>query len=169
MDVAAQYNHATFFYDRLGVGASSKPDPIKIVQSPLEVEIANTLALKLRQGAFSGLKFSKVIGTGHSFGSIITQAITAQYPSTLDAAILTGFSTNSTGMPPFLQGLNLAIASQNNPYRFADLNNGYIVSSSAISNQIGFFRAPNFDPAVLNLAEATKGTVTFGELLSTMA
>lgn len=74
-------------------------------------------------------------------------------------------------MPTFLQGLNLAIASQNAPYRFSSPNitNGYLVSSSAISNQIGFFRAPGFDPAVLNLAEATKGTVTLGELLTTTA
>lgn len=168
VDVAAQYNHATF-YDRLGVGKSAKPDPINTVQSPLEAEIANSLAKSLRQGAFSGIAFKKVIGAGHSFGSIITQAITAQYPATLDAAILTGFSTNSTGMPPFLQGLNLAIASQNSPYRFADLNNGYIVSSSAIPNQIEFFRAPGFDPAILYQAEAQKGTVTLGELLTTSA
>ncbi|EME38054.1 hypothetical protein DOTSEDRAFT_75960 [Dothistroma septosporum NZE10] len=169
VDVAAQYNHATFFYDRLGVGKSQKADPLNVIQSPLEVEIANALALKLRQGAFAGCSFKTVIGAGHSFGSIITQAITAQYPSTLDAAILTGFSVNATGMPPFLTGLNLAIASQNQPYRFADLNNAYLVSSSAISNQIGFFRAPGFDPSILAQAEAQKGTVTLGELLTTSA
>lgn len=82
MDVAAQYNYATFFYDRLGVGESSKPDFLT-VQSPLEVEIANCLAKSLREGLFSNMKFSKVIGAGHSFGSIITQAITAMYPSSL--------------------------------------------------------------------------------------
>ncbi|KAK4506535.1 hypothetical protein PRZ48_000267 [Zasmidium cellare] len=168
VDVAAQYNYATFFYDRLGVGESSKPDFLT-VQSPLEVEIANCLATSLRQGHFSNLTFSKVVGAGHSFGSIITQAITAQYPSSLDAAILTGFSANSTAMPVFLQANNFAIASHDNPYRFSTLSNGYLAASSIISNQIAFFRAPNFDPQVLSLADATKGTVTLGELFSTTA
>jgi hypothetical protein len=92
--------------------------------------------------------------------------VTSKYPTSFNTAILTGFSTNSTGQPNFTTGLNLALASQNQPYRFTSLSNGYLVSSSAISNQIAFFHAPNFDVAILNLAEATKGTVTFGELFS---
>merc|ERR1712029_1217125 len=98
--------------------------------------------------------------------SIITEAITAQYPSTLEAAILTGFSTNTTALAPFLQGLNLAIANENQPARFFQLSNGYLVSSNIISQQIGFFRAPGFDPSILKLAELTKGSVTLGELFT---
>lgn len=185
VDVAAEYGHATLLYDRLGVGESSIDDPLNVVQVPLELEIAKVLAQKLRDGALSNHAFSKVIGTGHSFGSGITQGLTSLYPQVigkftntsslhklydtdlcLDAAILTGFSVNSTGSAPFLLALNLAIASQNQPYRFGSLNNGYLVDGSAISNQIGFFRAPGFDPEILSLGEATKGTVTFGELFS---
>jgi len=165
-DVAALAGHPTFFYDRLGVGDSSKPDPITTVQAPLEVEIAVNLISKLRNGTFANTNFAHVIGTGHSFGSIITEAITASHPKALDAAVLTGFSTNTSALSAVVSGLNLAIASENQPYRFASLNNGYLVSSSAISQQIGFFRAPGFDPKILNLAEATKGTVTVGELLT---
>lgn len=169
VDVAVKHGYAAFFYDRLAVAKSEKADPINVVQSPLEVEIAHQLAVKLRNGDFAGTKFSKVIGTGHSFGSIITQAITSKYPEVLDAAVLTGFSTNTTGQLVFMAGLNLGIASQNQPLRFADLRNGYLVSSTSISQQIGFFRSPNFDPNILSLAEATKGSVTFGELFSTAA
>jgi hypothetical protein len=148
------------------VGKSDKPDPIKTIQGPLEVEIARVLANSLRQGQFSDVKFQKVVGAGHSFGSIITNAITKQYPDTFDAAILTGFSTDLSSQPLFLQALNLALANEDQPLRFFNLNNGFLVSSTVISNQIGFFRAPGFDPAILNQAEATKGTVTFGELNS---
>ncbi|KUJ14467.1 uncharacterized protein LY89DRAFT_650311 [Mollisia scopiformis] len=169
VDVVASYNRASFFYDRLGVGQSSKPDAINVVQTPLEVEILQSLITMLKAGSFSNATFSTVIGTGHSFGSILTQAITSMYPTSLDTAILTGFSTNSTGMPIFTTGLNLAIAAQNQPYRFSGLSNGYLVSSSIISNQIAFFHAQDFDPDILNLAEATKGTVTFGELFTTTA
>jgi len=139
------------------------------VQTPLEVEILQALITKVKSGSIANGSFTNIIGTGHSFGSILTQAITSQYPSSLDTAILTGFSTNSTGMAIFSQGLNLAIAAQNAPYRFSGLSNGYLVSSSAISNQIAFLHAQDFDPAILNLAEATKGTVTFGELFTTNA
>lgn len=73
---------------------------------------------------------------------------------------------NTTGLNVFLQGLNLAIASQNQPLRFSTLNNTYLVSSTAISQEIGFFRAPGFDPLILSQAEATKGAVTIGQLFS---
>ncbi|SMY24789.1 unnamed protein product [Zymoseptoria tritici ST99CH_1A5] len=165
VDIAAQYDHATFFYDRLGVGLSEQADALNVVQAPLEVEIAHQLVQKLKAGEF-GLNFTKIVGVGHSFGSIVTQAVTAEYPTDLDAAILTGFSTNSSSLPIFLTGLNLALALPASPYRFASIPAGYLVSSTIISNQIAFFRAPGFSPAILNLAEATKGTVTFGELFS---
>jgi len=164
-----QNGYAAFFYDRLSVGMSEKADPISVVQAPLEVGIAQSLSEMLRAGAFANDTFSTVVGVGHSFGSIITQAITANYPESFDAAILTGFSVNSSALGVFITGLNLAIASQNQPIRFAALNNGYLVSSTVISNQIGFFRAPGFDPTILNLAEATKATVTLGELFTTGA
>ncbi|TVY80515.1 hypothetical protein LSUE1_G003311 [Lachnellula suecica] len=166
VDVAAQYNHATFFYDRLGVGESSKPDALNVVQSPLEVEILQSLINKVSDGAISNILPFEIVGVGHSFGSILTQAVTAKYPLSLNTAILTGFSTNGAGVPVFITGLNLAIASQNAPSRFNGLSNGYLVSSSAISNQIAFFTAPNFDFAVLDFAEATKGSVTIGELFT---
>lgn len=89
--------------------------------------------------------------------------------SIVDGAILTGFSTNSSANPTFVTGLNLALAQTNAPYRFANLPKGYLVSDTAISNQIGFLKAPGFDPEILNLAEAMKGSVTFGELFTQSA
>ena len=168
VDVASIFDSATFFYDRLGVGISSKEDAL-LIQTTLELEILHELISMLRQGYFSGTTFSTVIGAGHSFGSLLTQADTAAYPKDLDAAILTGFSVYEGAMPIFLTGLNSVIASQNQPYRFSGLSNGYLVSDTAISNQIGFFRAPGFDPNILWLAEATEGSVTIGELFSTTA
>ncbi|CAD0086325.1 unnamed protein product [Aureobasidium vineae] len=169
VDSAIEQGYATFSYDRLGVGMSSTPDPIKTVQGPLEVSIANQLAMMLRSSMFANTNFTTVIGVGHSFGSAITQSVTANHPSTFDAAILTGFSTNQSAIAPFLTALNLQIASQNQPYRFANLNNGYLVDYSAVSNQYGFFRAPMFDPLILAAAEAAKGSVTFGELFTQAA
>ena len=49
----------------------------------------------LRNGEIGGTKFSKIVGVGHSYGSIQVQAITATQPSALDSALLTGFSMNT--------------------------------------------------------------------------
>ncbi|TVY43404.1 hypothetical protein LOCC1_G004572 [Lachnellula occidentalis] len=168
VDAASRAGHGTFFYDRLGVGESSKPDALT-VQSPLELEILHSLIMKLKNGTFSNIKPVTLVGTGHSYGSVLTQAITSKYPTLLNTAILTGFTMNSTGAPIFTAGLNLAIASQNQPLRFSGLSNGYLVSDTSISNQIAFFHAQNFDPNVLSLAEATKGSVTFAELFTETA
>ncbi|RDK46532.1 hypothetical protein M752DRAFT_324194 [Aspergillus phoenicis ATCC 13157] len=97
VDTAAAAGYATFLYNRLGVGASSKEDPLNAVQSPLELEILEALASKLRQGTLGDRAFTTVVGVGHSFGSILTQGVTAAYPKTLDAAVLTGFTLNSNG------------------------------------------------------------------------
>lgn len=67
-DVAIIFGYATFFYDRLSVGTSSKPPPLK-VQNPIELEILNALATKLRQGQISDIAFSTIVGAGHSYGS----------------------------------------------------------------------------------------------------
>ena len=166
VDAAIESGHAAFFYDRLGVGLSCKPDPLNVVQAPLELEIANNLITMLRRGDLGHVEFPTVVGVGHSFGSVITEAVTAAFPESLDAAILTGYSINATGEANFFSGLNPAIASNSQPYRFSGLGTGYLVSGSKISTQFGFFRAPGFDPTILSLADATKGSITFGELFS---
>ncbi|KAF7189292.1 hypothetical protein HII31_09445 [Pseudocercospora fuligena] len=165
VDIAAQHGFATFYYDRLGIGKSDTPDALNVVQAPLQVEIAHQLIEMLRSGHF-GIDFPKVVGVGHSFGSGITQGVTTQYPQDLNATILTGFSLNTTGQNSFLASLNLEIASVNAPYRFASASPGYLVSSTAVSQQIAFFKAPGFDPEILNLVEATKATGTIGEFFS---
>jgi pimeloyl-ACP methyl ester carboxylesterase len=107
-----------------------------------------------------------VVGVGHSLGSELTNAITAKYRNDLDAAVLTDFSVDTTGQPNFFSGLNLEIARENSPLRFGELSDGYLTSPSIVSNQFGFFRAPNFDPDVLAAAEASKQTFTIGELFT---
>lgn len=166
VDVAAAAGYAVFFYDRLGVGASSKEDPIKTIQSPLELEILNALVIQLRGGSIGSFKFSTVVGVGHSFGSALTQGVTAAYPAALDAAVLTGFSVNGSGMAPFNLAQVPEIAALNQPYRFSGLPAGYLVVGSQAALQTTFFRAPGFDGAVLSLADATKGTVALGEYLT---
>jgi pimeloyl-ACP methyl ester carboxylesterase len=168
-DVAAKYGYATFFYDRLGIGASSKPDAIQTVQAPLEAEILHQLVLLLRGNGFLGRTFSKVVGVGHSFGSILSQAVAAQHPEDFDGLVLTGFGIDSSGVPAFIASQNFEIASQNQPFRFTGLSNGYVVAASSTSVQYGFFRFPNYDPSIFDASVATKATATLGEFFSLTA
>lgn len=165
-DFAAENGYATFLYDRLGNGNSTKPqDGIQTVQGSLHVAILTYLATQLRQGHLAGT-FDKVIGVGHSFGSIITQGVTRNNPDLFDGVILTGFSTNFTGVPVTILGAGFAIASEVQPDRFNGLPNSYLLTDTMLGDQVGFFREPGYEPQLLTSYESVKVPVTFGELFS---
>ncbi|KAK5944713.1 hypothetical protein PMZ80_001913 [Knufia obscura] len=161
--------YTTFSYDRLGSGLSDHPDPIQTVQAPLQLEIAHELVQLLRTGGISNHTFENVVGVGHSFGSFQVAGLLSQYPDDFDAAVLTGFSTDRSGFAVAFAGVGLTIASQSQPLRFSDLSNGYFTSAAIQGTQHFFFRESNFDPALLNIAEATKQTITVGEFMTTGA
>lgn len=54
----------------------------------------------------------------------------------------------------------LKIASQEQLLRFADLHIGYITVNGIQGTQFAFFQTLGFDPALLDLAEASKQTIT---------
>jgi pimeloyl-ACP methyl ester carboxylesterase len=169
VDVAAKHGASTFSYDRLGVAKSSTPegdDPLQVIQGPMEVVILDTLIKLLKAGHVGDKKYQKIISTGHSYGSVLTVGLTHSYPDAVDAAILTGMTTNSTGLPFFIAGLNAEIANRNNPLRFGHLNNGYLVSQNAISAQTAFLHYPGTPAGALETLELNKQTVTMGVLLT---
>ncbi|KAF2670622.1 alpha/beta-hydrolase [Microthyrium microscopicum] len=166
VDSAAEQGYTTFFFDRLGTGLSDHPDALQVVQTGLQVSIVHELVHLLRTGGIAGQKFEHVVGVGHSYGSFQLQLLTAAYPKDVDAAVFTGFSNATDGEPIAFAGLDLTIASQAVPSRFSNLSNGYLTSSSALGDQFFFFRAPGFDPKILELADATKSTITLGEYLT---
>lgn len=86
VDAAAAAGYATLSYDRLGAGKSQRPDPVQIVQAPMEVEIGHVLTQALRDGSIDGIhKFDRVISTSHSSGSILTIGQSVKYPEDFDA------------------------------------------------------------------------------------
>jgi hypothetical protein len=95
IDAAAKAGYPTFSYDRLGVSASDHPDPIQIVQAPLQAEIDHCLITFLRQGKLVAQAFKNIVGVGHSFRSIRSLA---KYPADFDAVVLTGFSTDTLAL-----------------------------------------------------------------------
>ncbi|KIV79572.1 hypothetical protein PV11_07124 [Exophiala sideris] len=163
VDYAAQQGYTTFFYDRLGTGLSDHPDGTQIVQIALQVEIAHELVQLLRTGAISNQTFEHVVGVGHSFGSFQTNRLTALHPDDLDAAVLTGFSTDNSGLQLGFAGFDLTIASQAYPERFSDLSNSYLTGPTIEGTQYFFFRWPGFDTAILDSADASKAGISWGE------
>ena len=86
IDAAAAGGYATLAYDRLGAGQSDRPDPVQVVQAPLEIEISHLLTQALRDGSIDGkTKFKKVIATSHSSGNILTIGQSLKYPKDFDA------------------------------------------------------------------------------------
>ncbi|KAJ2916917.1 hypothetical protein MD484_g3486, partial [Candolleomyces efflorescens] len=165
VEAALKAGRAILVYDRLGVGKSAKPDGISKVQTATEVEIAAQLAKYLR-GNPQGHNFSRVIGIGHSYGSVQLVGVAGKYGNLLDATILTGFSTSDQFVLPAIATFGWEIASLNNPKRFGGLQSSYITPHDISNIQQNFFRFGNYDPAILQAAEDTKWTATLGELLT---
>lgn len=147
VDAAAAAGYATFAYDRLGVGQSDHPDPIQVVQAFLEVEVLHALAQLFRKGQVGGQKFKKIVGVGHSFGSILQVGANSKYPSDFDGVVLTAFTNSLVNLPYTILANDPSIAALNQPSRFGNLPYGYLVHNDAIAIQEVFFRYPYFDPA----------------------
>ena len=147
IDAAVQAGYSTFSYDRIGVGKSGHPDPIQIVQGPLQVEVAHALITLIRK-AFIGGKFSytNIVGVGHSAGSVITQGVTTNYPQDLDAVILTGISNSSVYTNTAVASFDFTIANLDASGKFTGLPNGYLVQPLQQGIQFSNYYFPNFPP-----------------------
>lgn len=182
--LANDMGYSTFAIDRLGTGNSSHPMS-SVVQTATHVEIVRQLTMMLRNGSLTNTTHDTIVHVGHSYGSAISNALVAQYPTISDGLVLTGYSAKAPGLSLFFAGSDLQIASQAYPDRFGsgmlkmvnstsgtttnvskNLDNGYLITSNAAADQLLFFDTPYFDEAVLEAAERTKQTVTVAEGLT---
>lgn len=140
VDAAANAGYATFSYDRLGIGHSSRPDPINDVQAPVQVDLAHLLIQKLREGAIGGAgPFKHVVGVGHSAGSTFTEAISAKYTHDYDAVIVTGTSAD-----PGSYAMSVMVSWD--PVQASDAPKGYFTQATRQAVQFPFFKWPYFEP-----------------------
>ena len=146
IDAAIAAGYATFSYDRIGVGKSDHPDPLQVVQGPIQVEIAHALITLLRDAKIGPLSFKKIVGVGHSAGSTVTNGVTTKYPQDFDAVILTGTSTSAAFVNTAVASFDLTIANTDASRKFSGLSNGYLVQPLQQSIQFPYYRFPNFDP-----------------------
>lgn len=155
---------ATAAVDRLGSGASTHPPGVAVT---LDANVAalHALAQALRSGgvptARGMLRAVRVVFVGHSMGSGIVALAASRFPDA-DAVILTGYSHH--GPEPYAP---LAFTAALQPAawdpHFAGLDPGYLTTRPGAR---GFLFDPgtDVDPRLVAVDEATKGTVTAGEL-----
>ncbi|GAB7331401.1 hypothetical protein MBLNU13_g02824t1 [Cladosporium sp. NU13] len=161
-----KYGYATFAYDRLGIGQSSHGDPVQEIQTALEADALRAVTEDLRNGCVEGVdEYEKFVHAGHSYGSILTYALTARYPKLSDGIALTGFAQNGTFVPFFELGGNF-IDVKENPDLAPQYAHGYLAAGDASGVQTNFFSPGAFDPKILAFAAKTGQPVTIGELLT---
>lgn len=147
VDTATAAGYATLSYDRLGTGLSDHPDPVQIVQLPIQIEIAHLLTQKLRSGQIGGRSFAKIVGIGHSLGAALTQGVAAKYPNDFDALILQGTSTFFTYAFTGVASEAQQIANTDPSGRFKHLADGYHTPAPLPQTiQFAFYRYPGYDP-----------------------
>ncbi|KAH8804377.1 Alpha/Beta hydrolase protein [Xylogone sp. PMI_703] len=165
----AQYilnkGYSIFFYDRLGVGASSSLSGF-VNQASIQVEILRQLADFIRHGKYTdhlGVP-DHVVLLGHSFGSFISTALLAGAPTSADAAILTGlgFSLDSAVQ---IESLNLRMASAQDQ-KWAHLDAGYLTWNDIFGNINNFLKAPTYTFGAAVYSEASKAPIGVLEVLS---
>ncbi|KAJ3503956.1 hypothetical protein NMY22_g18073 [Coprinellus aureogranulatus] len=176
---ALKAGHSILIYDRLGIGKSEKPDGIKEVQTPTEVEIAAELVKYLKSKP-RGLEFDRYIGIGHSYGSVMMNdsdwvwstysaqltGLASKYGNLLNATILTGFSSYLPSVIPAFATWTLTVAAEQNPKKFKGLPTTYVISNNGINDQQNFFTYGGYEKAVVGPAGEAKQPCTLGELLS---
>lgn len=165
VEAALKAGHGILIFDRLGTGDSAKPDGITEVQTPTETEITAELIKYLRNKP-NGTDFERVIGVGHSYGSVLLINVASKYPELLDASVITGFAPYGPAFRAAFAGLGMTIAKEDDPSRFGNLPTSYWTTADIVALQQVFFRYPSFDNEVILAAEANKQTVTLGEALT---
>ena len=168
----ADHGFATLAIDRLGNGASDKPNGFLDAQLPANAETIHEVVKAARDGTIPGveIKFEKIILVGHGLGSLALNLLTSKYPADADALVLTGFTNRF-----ILSWLGLIVSGgfyspkaphQEHLWGGADL--GYLRAGNRDQQQFLFFGNGNvsFEQDMLTRQMNTTGTVTIGELIS---
>ncbi|KAF5021309.1 hypothetical protein F66182_6707 [Fusarium sp. NRRL 66182] len=161
-----QHGYSTLTWDRLGIGASSKGDPVQEIQVFAEIAALKSLTAQARQGSLPGVScpHAKTVHIGHSFGSVVSYALANESPELTDAIVLTGFTQATAYLSLFAVSNNfIPVADSPLAGRYPA---GYVTSASAVSVHINFFAEGDFDPELLALAHQNGQPVTPGELLT---
>ena len=157
--------------DRLGNGDSAHPNSIVDVQYPAQLDQIHNVIQMARTGKIPTVPaFEKIIYIGHSYGSIIGNALNRVYPYDVDATILTGFSCFFLTILPAVLAQSLLLPARiDQPSRYGDLDLGYLEFSNQGEFNYIFYYPEGSDKNFANYDFSIRGTMTVGELASLLA
>lgn len=153
---------AVYMIDRVGVGASDKPAADQIT-ADTEATVTHQIVTALRDGTLG--HYRKVIGVGHSYGSLVWMAEAASHHD-VDALVLTGMlhGLSPDQITAFVNDLHPA--ADDPKFANTTLPTGYLTTQPG--TRAGFFLdAKTALPGAAAWDEASKSTGTSGELTVT--
>jgi len=151
--------YATLNLDRLGVGQSDRPRGASLTPTS-DAYVVHQIVQHLRADPTYG--FSRILLVGHSLGSAIAIAEAAAYQD-VDGVVLTGFlHSNGPDVPAFVA--NVYPAAEDPAFANRMLPSGYFTTRPGQRGQSFFYYRWTTDPIIVARDEATKDTVTEGEL-----
>lgn len=163
---ALSQGYSTLAIDRLGNGNSSRPDPLNVVQGPLQLSVMREVIRLLREGGASYIpkKFNKIIMATHSYGSILGRLMSTVFPqSGADAYILTATSSYLHGLQAFIQAIKARSASAVDP-RFPNLAPGYLAATPSTIRSVIYGLEGTFDPEIASWDAESPHIFAIGEI-----
>ena len=156
---------ATLAIDRIGIGKSSRPLGA-LVTIDSNAHTVHQVVTALRNGLATNagtVSFDEIVLVGHSYGSW-TSWIEASRYNDVDAVVLTGVSHQMPLVTALPEALNLYPAILDPAFGpFSGLDATYLTTMPGKRYQMFYAPSP-VDPAVITHDEATKQTMTAGEL-----
>ncbi|KAI0474245.1 alpha/beta-hydrolase [Xylaria cf. heliscus] len=179
---ATSLGYWTLAIDRLGQGLSSRPDPVIVVQDPLQTQLLHLIVREIRDHDLlgigprsdrnGGVDRLRLIYVGHSFGSGLGVHLAATHPDDVDGLVLTGIATVRGDPRPgslLARWAPAAVAAQSPPTGFPpDTPAGYLVSTNRSGREALYWGAPtHFDAEMARRDWVGQGTKPLGEVLTT--
>lgn len=151
--------HAVLLLDRLGTGASSRPEAER-VDVDSNVEVIHHVVQQLRSGTPDGHSFDTVVSVGHSFGSGLAIVEAARHAD-VDALVVTGML--HTTAPLYDEVITFFHPASQDPV-IADpaLPKWYMTQRPGLRSRM-LEHADGIDPELSRFNEEIKATATLGE------
>jgi pimeloyl-ACP methyl ester carboxylesterase len=166
---ATNAGYATLHWSRPGTGKSSSGNPYNILQADIQAAVLIEITKQFLSGElYAGLPkpTGRTLHVGHSFGSVMSNALIVRNPELSDGVVLTGFSHNKTFGYGFPTSTLFHLAKEIRPDVWGNYSTGVLAWGDELGLQYAFLKYPYFEPEVLAAAEATQAPFAVSELLT---
>lgn len=154
------HGYDTLAIDRLGMGRSTRPPLGVSVNAFSNADALHQVVDAVRSNGLAGRKYRKIVLTGHSYGTFVSDLTSATYHD-VDGVIGTGWFQQPTALG--VAGIFAILWPAATDSRFL----GRIVDPTYLTTRPGtrgfFYRSGDTDPAVVAADEATKDTASLSE------